>query len=148
MTKPKKTIEVKVERTIPAPPGEVFDAWLNPKVPGTPWYEGDKLLLDPQVDGLFYWLITGTAHYGRFTKMVRGVRIENTWMSRYTNGEESNVIVTFKKKGAETLMTLLHSGLPDDEGGRGHEGGWNYFLDKFPKSFGKASGKKATKRKK
>ncbi len=32
-----KTIEVKLERTIPAPPNEVFDAWLNPKIPGNPW---------------------------------------------------------------------------------------------------------------
>ena len=32
-----KTIEFRVERTIPAPLGEVFDAWLNPKIPGNPW---------------------------------------------------------------------------------------------------------------
>src|SRR5262249_46035008 len=55
MTTSTKTIEVKVERTIPAPPAEVFDAWLNPKIPGTPWNEADKLLLDPKVDGFFYW---------------------------------------------------------------------------------------------
>jgi len=29
MTESTKTIEFKFERTIPAPPGEVFDAWLN-----------------------------------------------------------------------------------------------------------------------
>ena len=29
MTAVMKTIEVKVERTISAPPGEVFDAWLD-----------------------------------------------------------------------------------------------------------------------
>jgi len=39
MKKP-KTIVVKVERTIAAPPSEVFDAWLNPKIPGNPWHEG------------------------------------------------------------------------------------------------------------
>jgi uncharacterized protein YndB with AHSA1/START domain len=145
MKHPNKTIEVKVERTIPAPPGEVFDAWLDPKVPGTPWYEGDKLILDPQVDGFFYWLIYKTSHYGRFTKIARPGRIQHTWMSRYTNGEESEVTVTFKKKGEGTLMTLVHSGLPDDEGGRGHEGGWNQFLDKFPKAFGKANRKHSKK---
>lgn len=145
MKNPKKTIEVKVERTIPAPPGEVFDAWLDPKVPGTPWYEGDELLFDPKVDGFFYWLIYGTPHYGRFTKLARPSRIQHTWMSRYTKGEESTVTVVFRKKGEGTLMTLTHSGLPDDDGGRGHEGGWNHFLDKFPKGFGKASRKKKTK---
>jgi uncharacterized protein YndB with AHSA1/START domain len=34
-----KALEIKLERTIPAPPGEVFDAWLDPKVPGNPWHE-------------------------------------------------------------------------------------------------------------
>ena len=36
MNKSTKTIEIRVERTIPAPPPEVFDAWLNPKIPGNP----------------------------------------------------------------------------------------------------------------
>ena len=47
MTNAMKTIEVRVERTYLLPPGEVFDAWLNPKIPGTPWNMGDKMLLNP-----------------------------------------------------------------------------------------------------
>ena len=105
-----KTLELKFERVIPAPPGEVFDGWLDPKTPGTPWNENDKLILNPKVDGFFYWLIHGTSHYGRFTKIERPGRIEHTWMSRYTEGKESTVTVTFKKKGAGTQMTLVHSG--------------------------------------
>jgi hypothetical protein len=46
MSKSAKTIEFKFERTIPAPLGEVFDAWLNPKIPGNPWNMADKLLLN------------------------------------------------------------------------------------------------------
>ncbi len=45
MTKPAKTLEFEFQRTIPAPPGEVFDAWLNPKIPGNPWHTADKLIL-------------------------------------------------------------------------------------------------------
>lgn len=129
------TLEFRVERTIPAPAGEVFDAWLNPKIPGTPWYEGDQAILNPHVDGLFYWCIRGMAHYGRFTQLERPDRIQHTWMSRNTLGEESTVTVTFKKQGEGTLMTLVHAGLPDSEGGRSHEGGWNYFLDKLRAQF-------------
>lgn len=131
MKKSAKTVEFKFERTIPAPPAEVFDAWLNPEIPGTPWHENDKLIFNPKVDGLWYWLIRGNSHYGRFTKIERPVMIQNTWMSKYTLGEESTVTVTFEKRGTDTLMTLLHAGLPDDEVSKSHEEGWNYFLDKF-----------------
>ena len=136
MNKAKKMIEVKVERTIPAPPVEVFDAWLNPKIPGNPWNMADKLLLNPQVDGFFYWAVDGTPHYGRFTEVKRPSRIRHTWMSPYTLGLESTVTVTFKQRGADTRMTLVHSGLPDSKEGRAHEKGWNYFLGLFPKQFG------------
>jgi uncharacterized protein YndB with AHSA1/START domain len=143
MTDAKKTIEVKIERTIAASPGEAFDAWLNPKIPGNPWNMGDKLLLNPQVDGFFYWAIKGTPHYGRFTEIERPARIQHTWMSPNTSGLESTVTVSFKKQGASTLMTLVHSGLPDTDSGRGHEKGWNYFMDLLPKYFADASSKSA-----
>ena len=142
MNRSKKTIEVNVERTIPAPLGEVFDGWLNPKIPGNPWNMADKLILNPRVDGFFYWLVHGTPHYGRFTEVKRPVRIQHTCMSPYTSGLESTVTVTFKKKGKDTLMALTHSGLPATEGGRTHKRGWNYFLDIFPGQFTGAAGKK------
>ncbi len=142
MTNKTKTIELKFERIIPASPAEVFDGWLDPKTPGNPWNMAEKLLLNPHVDGFFYWLIQGNSHYGRFTEVERPGRIQHTWMSRSTLGEESTVTVTFQKKGENTLMTLVHSGLPDTDAGRGHEKGWNYFLDLFPKKFTDAAQKK------
>jgi uncharacterized protein YndB with AHSA1/START domain len=142
MNKPKKLIKVKVERTIPAAVSKVFDAWLDPKVPGNTWSKADKLILNPHVDGFFYWKIGGTPHYGRFTEVSRPARIAHTWMSPNTSGLESAVTVTFRKVGKGTRMTLVHSGLPDSEGGRSHERGWNYFLDMFPGQFTAASGKK------
>jgi uncharacterized protein YndB with AHSA1/START domain len=142
MIESKKTIEVKVERTIPAPLVEVFDAWLDPKIPGNPWNAAEKFILDPKVEGLFYWTLKGTSHYGRFTAIERPRRIQHTWMSRGTLGEESMVTVTFKKKEEDTLMTLVHSGLPDTEGGRGHKKGWSFFLESFREQFGNGSRKK------
>src|SRR5476651_2432817 len=136
MNKAKKTIAVKVERIIPAPTGAVFDAWLNPKIPGNPWNMADKLLLNPEVDGFFYWLVDGIPHYGRFTDIKPAARIRHTWVSPNTLGKESIITVTFRKKGAGTLMTLVHSDLPNTKEARSHENGWNYFLDLFPKQFG------------
>ena len=134
------TVEVKVERTIPAPPGEVFDAWLDPKVPGTLWHEHEKLVFDPKVDGLWYLLSLahrrdGTPHYGRFIEIARPSRIQHSWMSRHTLGEESLVTVTFQRKGDGTLLTLQHSGLPNDDMAKAHDKGWNSIFDKFSNVF-------------
>jgi uncharacterized protein YndB with AHSA1/START domain len=139
MTNPTKTLEFKIERTIPGSPGELYDAWLNPKIPGNPWNAADKFTLDPKVDGLFYWTLKGTPHYGRFTEVERPGRIQHTWMSPNTLGQESIVTVTFKKQGEDTLMTLVHSNLPDHELARGHEKGWNYFVGIFREQFGNGS---------
>lgn len=136
MTKATRTIEVTIERTIPASPDEVFDGWLDPKVPGNPWNAAEKFILDSKVDGLFYWTLKGTSHYGRFTELERPVRIQHTWMSPNTLGQESLVTVTFERRGEDTSMTLVHSDLPDTDGGRSHEKGWNYFLDILREQFG------------
>jgi uncharacterized protein YndB with AHSA1/START domain len=141
MTSSKNSLEFKLERTIPAPADEVFDAWLDPKIPGNPWNAAEKFVLDPKLDGLFYWTLKGTSHYGRFTEVERPSRIQHTWVSPNTLGEESTVTVTFKKHGENTLMTLVHSDLPDHELARGHEKGWNYFLEIFREQFGNGSRK-------
>jgi len=94
---------------------------------------------DPKVDGLFYWTLKGTSHYGRFTEIDRPSRIQHTWVSPNTLGEETTVTVTFKKQGTNTLMTLVHSDLPDHELARGHEKGWNYFLDTMREQFADGS---------
>jgi uncharacterized protein YndB with AHSA1/START domain len=136
MNTPPKALEIKIERTIPAPPSEVFDAWLDPKIPGTPFHENDKLILDPKVDGLWYWAFKGQAHYGRFMEIDRPERIQHSWMSRKTLGEESVVTVTFQKKGEDTLMTLVHAGLTSNDMAQAHEKGWNFILGRFAEIFG------------
>jgi uncharacterized protein YndB with AHSA1/START domain len=135
MTRAKKSLELKFERTIHTPPSEVFNAWLDPKIPGTPFHEHDKLIINPNVDGFFYWLIRGTPHYGRFLEMDQPSRIQHTWVSPYTLGEESKVTVTFQKEGDHTLMILVHSDLPDEEKAQAHEKGWNFLLGNFVEIF-------------
>ncbi len=132
-----KTLEFTFQRTIPAPPDEVYDAWLDPKTPRTPWNVADRLILNPEVDGFFYWNFKGTPHYGRFTETARPGRLQHTWMSPNTLGEESTVTVTFQKQGESTVMTLVHSNLPDAEVAKSHEKGWSYFLGMFAEQFGK-----------
>jgi uncharacterized protein YndB with AHSA1/START domain len=141
MSTPNKTIEFLIERKIAAPPEVVYDAWLDPKVPGNPWNAAEKFILDPKVDGLFFWTLKGISHYGRFTEVARPGRIQHTWMSPKTLGQESVVTVTFKQQVEQTLMTLVHSNLPDHELAKGHEKGWSYFLGIFSEQFGDGSRK-------
>jgi len=49
------------------------------------------------------------------------------------------VTVTLKRQEEGTLMTLVHSDLPDNEEARGHERGWNYFMGIFCEQFGNGS---------
>ena len=136
-----RMLEFRIERTIPASPDELFDAWLNPAIPGNPWHAAEKFVLNPTVDGLFYWTLKGVSHYGRFTAVERPGRIQHTWVSPNTLGEDSKVTVTFEPHDEGTRMTLVHSELPDTEPARGHENGWNYFLGVFREQFGDGSRK-------
>jgi uncharacterized protein YndB with AHSA1/START domain len=131
-----ETMELTITRTIPATPAEVYAAWLDPANPGSVWHGAGELIIEHEVDGLFYLahrLKNGTLvpHYGRFIVLDPGHRLQHTWVSPFTRGLESTVTVSFEPKGADTLVKLHHANLPDDDGGRGHQGGWNYFLDNF-----------------
>lgn len=131
-----KTMSIALNRAIRASAFEVFDAWLDPTFSGTPWADASKLLLDPKVDGLYYWLSVNERgeekpHYGRFTILDRPAQIQYTWMSLHTRGLESLVTVTIRESGDDTLLTLRHENLPDDEFGRGHENGWAFLVNRF-----------------
>lgn len=125
--------DVTVKRTIPASPEQVFDVWIDPKSPGGPWFGGDRVIVNPTVDGLFYLAARHEnrvwPHYGRFVRLERPRVIEYTWMSEATQGRETVVTLTLQPLGQETEVTLVHSGVPDDEMGRRHKDGWGWILD-------------------
>ena len=136
-----KTTDLTVSRTIPAPPERVYDVWLDHTSPGGPWHGAKKVILDARVDGLFYhameWEGTTWPHFGRFLALERGRRIEHTWMSPATKGLESVVTITLEPRGNETLLSLRHSGVPDDELGRQHQQGWTWITDAVADLLGK-----------
>ena len=104
-----KTMTITLNRTIPASPAEVYDAWLDPATPGTPWdrAECEKVILDAKIDGLFYFKRVSPErvefpHFGRFVILEPAKKIEYTWMSPFTHGVESVVTVELEKKGDDT----------------------------------------------
>ncbi len=134
-----KTTALTVSRTIPAAAAEVFDVWMDPRRPGSPWYGAAQLLFDGKVDGLFYLVIEHAGqrwpHFGRFVAIERPARLEYTWMSEPTHGLESVVTVRFEPRGAETLVTVHHGNLPDDADGRQHVDGWTFVLTMLEQRF-------------
>jgi uncharacterized protein YndB with AHSA1/START domain len=134
-----KLIDVKISRLIPGSAAEVFDVWFDPQSPGGPWHGAKKVLMNLAVDGLFYFGIEHAGglkgHFGRFVAVDRPRAVEHTWMSVHTHGLETSVLVTFEARKGGTELTLAHRGLPDDEDGRLHEGGWTQLLARLEKQF-------------
>ena len=134
-----KLIDITVTRAIPAPVENVFDVWIDPKSPGGPWFGADRVILNPVVDGLFYFAVKHEGrtwpHYGRFIQIERPHKVEYTWVSEATKGVESVVAVAFEARGDQTEVTLRHSGVPDDEMGRQHKEGWTWVISMLAERF-------------
>jgi uncharacterized protein YndB with AHSA1/START domain len=136
MTRSAKTLTVNLKRVIAGPPGEVFDAWMDPKKACNPWSYGKTLGLERKPATVFCVIMgSAGAHFGRILKLATGRRLQHTWMSRSTSGLESTVTLNFKKHADGTLVSLRHTGLPNDAGGRGHEDGWGHFLGMLESHF-------------
>jgi uncharacterized protein YndB with AHSA1/START domain len=135
-----KTMELNFQRTIPASPAEVYDAWLDPQNSANPWHNSRRLEFNPKQGGLYHFMHVKDAdkgempHYGRFVELSRPHRIQLAWMSLFTRGLESTVTVTFEPKGEDTLLTLKHANLPDDSYGNGHKH-WEVLLGKMVEHF-------------
>lgn len=133
-------MDINLSRTVNATPDQVFNVWLDSKSPGGPWFGAQRVILNPEVDGLFYHAVGHEgrmwAHYGRFTRIEKPRLIEHTWVSEATQGRETILTLTLEGRGRATEVTLRHTGVPDDAMGRGHQDGWTYVLDAIVKRFG------------
>ncbi len=145
-----KLVDLKLSRFIPGPADEVFDVWFDPASPGGPWHGAAKAIMNLAVDGMFYFGIERAVlekkgvvvhspglhgHFGRFTVVDRPRAVEHTWMSEHTHGIETTVSVTFEPRDGGTQLTIVHRGVPDDENGRRHEGGWTLLLGRVEQHF-------------
>jgi uncharacterized protein YndB with AHSA1/START domain len=145
-----KLFEVKLTRFIPGPAGEVFDVWFDPLCPGGPWHGAKKVIMNLAVDGMFYFGVERAVlekkgvvvhspglngHFGRFVAIDRPRAVEHTWMSEHTHGIETTVLVTFEPCDGGTQLTVTHRGLPDDESGLRHQGGWMFLLGRVEQHF-------------
>jgi uncharacterized protein YndB with AHSA1/START domain len=139
-------IELTAAQSIEASADQLFEIWSNPELPGGPWHGVKQVVFKPVVGELFYFAVEHEgktwAHFGRILRVERPRFLEYTWMSEATHGQETTVAITFAADPAQagrTLVTLRHSGVTDDEMGRGHQDGWNWVLSQLAASAGRGT---------
>lgn len=111
---------------IPATPEEIYEAWLDSLAHSQ--MTGAEANMSGEVGGEFSaWddYITG-----RNLELVPGERIVQSWRTdKFADEhEDSTITLTLEETDDGTLLTLVHSNVPDDQRSY-EEGGWesNYF---------------------
>jgi uncharacterized protein YndB with AHSA1/START domain len=140
-----KLCDLTATNSINAPAEAIFDIWMDPKSPGSPWFGCERVIMNPAVDGLFYHTVEHQGriwpHYGRFVRLDRPHRIEHTWVSESTRGLETLLTLTFETRDGHTEVELRHTGVPDDEDGRKHKVGWTWLLSALAERFESPAGR-------
>ncbi len=111
---------------IPASPQQVYEAWLDSLAHSE--MTGSEAVMSDEVGAeISAWdgYISGSN-----LELVPGARIVQSWRtSRFSDEHEDSIVtVTLEEAEGGTLLTLLHSNVPDDQRSY-EEGGWesNYF---------------------
>lgn len=119
------------ERTvrINASPQTVFRFFVDPEK--MLMWKGVQAELDPRPGGIFRVEVTPGWHaVGEFTEVDPPHSVAFTW--GWEGGPlapgSTLVRVTLEPDGDATILTLVHSGLPDEESMHSHADGWQHFL--------------------
>jgi uncharacterized protein YndB with AHSA1/START domain len=135
---------VQIERMIPAPIEEVFQAWIDPATMAR-WFSpvGQAVVeADVRVGGKFRLTMVGDGvqidHEGEYMTIERPRLLAFTWRSPYTGAIATTVRVTFEPHGQATRLILVHERLPD-ETAESHRGGWASILDRLVETLGPGS---------
>ncbi len=122
------THELRISRLIPAPPDEVFDAYVDPEKQKI-WYnilEAEPMIVEVEVDLRVGGVWTNV--WGRtrdelfresqvFTVIDRPRRLVTKATGSGPDGQtmETDVDVTFEERDGGTLVTVVQSGFPSTE---------------------------------
>ncbi len=124
--------ELTREVLVKADPSTIFALLIEP---GMQSWLGTDVEFDPRPGGL-YKLNVGGDHpaRGEFVEVTPNEKVVFTFgwnePGHPIPAGSTKVAITLLAKGDETLVRLVHSGLPDDAISD-HEEGWEHFLDRL-----------------
>ncbi|MGI9550046.1 MAG: SRPBCC domain-containing protein [Aurantibacter sp.] len=118
---------------LPASPQEVYNAWLSSD--GHTAMTGGKAKVDPEIGGA-HTAWDGYIH-GKTLAKEPGKRIEQTW--RTTNfaadDPDSLIEILLEPDGEDTLLTLIHSNVPDGQTSYEETGWQQFYFEPMQKRF-------------
>ncbi len=138
---------VRLQRTLPATPEEVFDAWTSPEVLARWWgpsptWSSPGCEVDLRVGGRYRLRVTDDdgrvyAVGGEYREVDRPHRLVYTWCWEGANGPDpghvSVVTVEFLGDPDGTTVVLEHRQLASEDSRSAHAAGWIGALDNLAK---------------
>lgn len=136
MIEPDGGPQVRIERVLPAPIKDVFDAWTDPATMAE-WLSPvgqAEAEVDLRVMGRFKVSMIGETtrieHTGEYLVVNPPNELSFTWQSLYTGSEPSVVTVLFEAEGDETRVVLTHRRLPESQVDP-HTNGWEAMITRL-----------------
>jgi uncharacterized protein YndB with AHSA1/START domain len=127
-----RTEDLRLSERIRATPDQVFDFLVQPEQ--LVRWMGVEAKIDPTPGGSFWLNVTGNdIASGNYVVVERPHRVAFTWGwegSTDVPPGSSTVSFTLTAEGEETVVELVHSGLPGGQNDE-HLLGWTYFIDRL-----------------
>ncbi|MEM7326067.1 MAG: SRPBCC domain-containing protein [Actinomycetota bacterium] len=136
-------LTLRVERTIPATPEELFAAWTTPDVLAQWWAPPGGRCVSATIDlrlGGTYTIVNelpGGAIVtirGEYLAIEPSRLLSFTWATGESQPATETVTITFEADGQDTVVAVVHTRLPSEEVADGHKAGWNACLDSLARS--------------
>jgi uncharacterized protein YndB with AHSA1/START domain len=128
--------DFKLSAIIPASPQEIYDAWLDSLV-HSEMTRSEAIMSDEIGGEVSAW---GGYITGRNLELVPGERIVQSWRTTEFADEHEDSIITVMLEDVDggTLLTLVHSNVPQGQTSY-EEGGWQeYYFEPMKEYFAKA----------
>lgn len=122
-----------ISEVIPARPEQIYSAWLSTAAHSA--FTGEEAAVEPFVGGKHSTF--GGYAVGRTVELQPGRRIVQTWRSQDFPEEapDSRLEVTLEETLGGTLLTILHTDVPEGHSERYRDGWTKYYLEALKEFF-------------